>query len=71
MVVCSCNFLSDSQIKSAISGAAPRLRMSGVYAALGCAAKCGRCAHTIRNMVEEIKRCVTPEDCANDAVTAI
>jgi len=71
MVVCSCNFLSDSQIKSAFSGAAPCPRMSGVYAALGCAAKCGRCAHTIRNILEEIKRYVAPEDCANDAVTAL
>ena len=55
MVVCSCNFLSDSQIKSVISDAARRPRMSSVYAALGCAAQCGRCAHTIRNMLEEIK----------------
>jgi bacterioferritin-associated ferredoxin len=69
MVVCSCNFLSDSQIKSALSGA-PCPRMSGVYAALGCAAQCGRCAHTIRHMLEEIKRYVAPEDCAYDAVTA-
>ena len=65
MVICSCNFLSDSQIRSAISGAARRPRMSGVYAALGCAAQCGRCAHTIRTMLEEIKRY------ANDAIPAL
>jgi bacterioferritin-associated ferredoxin len=64
MIVCSCNFLSDSQIKSAISDTV-RPRMSGVYAALGCAAQCGRCAHTIRNMLEEIKRC------PNYAMTAL
>ncbi len=68
MIVCSCNFLSDSQIRSAISGATPRPRMSGVYAALGCAAQCGRCARSIRHILEEIKRCVTPEDCAHNAV---
>jgi bacterioferritin-associated ferredoxin len=28
--------------------------MSSVYASLGCAAKCGRCAHTIKVMLEEI-----------------
>jgi bacterioferritin-associated ferredoxin len=64
MIVCSCNFLNDSQIKSAISDSARRPRMSGVYAALGCAAQCGRCAHTIKNMLEEIQRY------PNDAVTA-
>jgi bacterioferritin-associated ferredoxin len=45
--------------------------MSGVYGALGCAAKCGRCAHTIRNMLAGIKHYVTPEDRADDAVTAL
>jgi len=70
MVVCSCNFLSDSQIRSVISDA-PRPRMSGIYDALGCAAQCGRCAHTIRNMLDEIKRYVTAEDCAHGAVTAL
>jgi hypothetical protein len=30
--------------------------MSQVYASLGCAAKCGRCAHSIKIMLQEIKR---------------
>jgi bacterioferritin-associated ferredoxin len=29
--------------------------MSYVYTSLGCAAKCGRCAHTIKIMLEENK----------------
>jgi bacterioferritin-associated ferredoxin len=33
--------------------------MSGVYAALGCAAKCGRCTHTIKNILEDISHHVT------------
>ena len=53
MIVCSCNVLSDAQIKSAITRGARPPRMSGVYAALGCAAKCGRCTHTIKNILED------------------
>jgi hypothetical protein len=30
--------------------------MSYIYDSLGCAAKCGRCAHTIKVMFDEIKR---------------
>lgn len=70
MIVCSCNFLNDAQVKSAIAAAVPCPRMSRVYASLGCAAKCGRCAHTIRNMLEEIRSYVTPENRAREAITA-
>jgi bacterioferritin-associated ferredoxin len=56
MIVCSCNFLSDAQVRSVIASEAPRPRMSHVYASLGCAAQCGRCAHTIKVMFEEIAR---------------
>jgi bacterioferritin-associated ferredoxin len=59
MMVCSCNVLSDAQIKSAISRGASPPRMSSVYAALGCAAKCGRCAHTIKNILVDISHHVT------------
>ena len=54
MIVCSCNVLSETQVRAAIASAAPRPRMSYVYASLGCAAKCGSCAHTIKIMLEEI-----------------
>ena len=61
MIVCSCNVLSDAQVRSAIASEAPRLRMSRVYASLGCTAQCGRCVRTIKAMLEEISRLVTPE----------
>ena len=53
MIVCSCNVLSDAQIRSAIASSEPRPRMSCVYSSLGCSAKCGRCAHTIKAILEE------------------
>jgi bacterioferritin-associated ferredoxin len=41
--------------------------MGCVYASLGCAAKCGRCAHTIKVMLEEIKHFATTHSLAIDA----
>ena len=60
MIVCSCNILSDSQVR-AIAGSKPRLRMSQIYHALGCAAECGRCGHTIKVIFEEIGRLLKNE----------
>jgi bacterioferritin-associated ferredoxin len=54
MIVCSCNILTDAQVRSVIASEVPRPRMSRVYASLGCAAQCGRCAHTIKVMLEEL-----------------
>jgi bacterioferritin-associated ferredoxin len=60
MIVCSCNFLSESQVRSAI-GRMPRLRISQIYRSLGCTGECGRCGHTIKIILEEIRRFVTTE----------
>jgi bacterioferritin-associated ferredoxin len=52
MVVCSCNVLSDHDVRSAV--AAERTRStSQVYGCLGCSAQCGRCARTIRRIMDE------------------
>jgi bacterioferritin-associated ferredoxin len=67
VIVCSCNVLSDTQVRTAIASAAPRPRMSYVYASLGCAAKCGRCAHTIKILLEEIRRFATTGSLAIEA----
>jgi bacterioferritin-associated ferredoxin len=67
VIVCSCNVLSDAQVRSAITSAAPRPRMSYVYASLGCAAECGRCAQTIKVILEEIRRLGTNESLAIEA----
>ena len=52
MIVCSCNVLSDNEIRSAIQTEAPR-STSQVYGCLGCSAQCGRCARTIRRIMNE------------------
>jgi bacterioferritin-associated ferredoxin len=53
MIVCSCNLFSDHQVRSVVSSEARRPRMSEVYASLGCGAQCGRCAHTIKRIMDE------------------
>jgi bacterioferritin-associated ferredoxin len=70
VIVCSCNVLSDAQVKSAIAGAASRPRMSCIYSSLGCAARCGRCAHTIKTLLEQIGHYVTTDHRAVEAIQA-
>ena len=52
MIVCSCNVLSDKDVRSAVRAEAPR-STSQVYGCLGCSAQCGRCARTIRKIMDE------------------
>jgi bacterioferritin-associated ferredoxin len=54
MIVCSCNVLSDHDVRSAVTAtdALPRTA-SQVYGCLGCSAECGRCARTIRKIIDE------------------
>ncbi len=52
MIVCSCNVLSDDQVRHALSTDAPRTA-GEVYGCLGCSAQCGRCARTIRKIMDE------------------
>ena len=53
MIVCSCNVLSDQDVRTACQ-AETRPRSTGqVYGCLGCSAQCGRCARTIRKIMDE------------------
>ncbi|HVY56674.1 MAG TPA: (2Fe-2S)-binding protein [Xanthobacteraceae bacterium] len=53
MIVCSCNVLSDQDVLSAISADAPPRTTSQIYQCLGCSAQCGRCARTLRRIMDE------------------
>jgi bacterioferritin-associated ferredoxin len=53
VIVCSCNVLSDSQVRSTIASATHSARIKHVYASLCCTAKCGRCARTIKAILED------------------
>jgi len=52
MIVCSCNVLSDHQVRSAVAKAARTPRISQVYGGLGSNAQCGRCVRTIKRIMD-------------------
>ena len=53
MIVCSCNVLSDKEVR-AVAQTVTHCTTSAVYACLGCRARCGRCARTIREIMDEV-----------------
>jgi bacterioferritin-associated ferredoxin len=54
MIVCSCNVLSDHDVRDAVTSAdgLPR-HPKQIYGCLGCSAECGRCARTIKGIIDE------------------
>ena len=54
MIVCSCNVLSDHDVRDAVSSAdiLPRSAKQ-LYGCLGCSAECGRCARTLMGIIDE------------------
>jgi bacterioferritin-associated ferredoxin len=50
--VCICNALNTRAVKAAITEGGAQ-RVSGVYAACGCEAQCGKCAGEIADMIAE------------------
>jgi bacterioferritin-associated ferredoxin len=64
MIVCSCNVLSDHQVRQTMAVAAPRTA-GQVYGCLGCSAQCGRCARTIRKIMDDaLGASACPANCA-------
>jgi bacterioferritin-associated ferredoxin len=53
MIICSCNVLTDHDVRSTLSGDEAARTTGEVYGCLGCSAQCGRCARTIRRIMNE------------------
>jgi len=53
MIVCSCNVLSDHDVRAALAGGSTPQTAGQVYGCLGCSVQCGRCARTIRSIIDE------------------
>jgi bacterioferritin-associated ferredoxin len=67
MIVCSCNVFSDHDIRSAVRAADEKPVTCGqVYGCLGCSAQCGRCARTIRKIMDEALRACEPDHACDD-----
>lgn len=54
MIVCSCNVISDHDIRGAIVATddAP-FSTAQVYDCLGCTVRCGRCSQSVRRILDE------------------
>ena len=52
MIVCSCNVLTDHDVRNVVAKDLPRTA-GQVYGCLGCSAQCGRCARTIKKIMDE------------------
>ena len=54
MIVCSCNLITDHDVRSAVNAAQDLPRNAKqIYGCLGCSAECGRCARTIKTIIDE------------------
>ena len=54
MIVCSCNVLSDHDVRDAVHSADDLPRSAKqLYGCLGCSAECGRCARTIKGIIDD------------------
>ena len=71
MIVCSCNVLSDHDVRGVVTDAKQPPRTAGqVYGCLGCSAQCGRCARTIRKIMDEALGSCAKSCCAGCPHTA-
>ena len=54
MIVCSCNVLSDQDVRDAVNASSDLPRSAKqIYGCLGRSAECGRCARTIQTIIDE------------------
>lgn len=53
MIVCSCNVLSDTEIRDAVNGRTCPRTPGAVYKCLGCRPNCGSCIATLRTIINE------------------
>jgi bacterioferritin-associated ferredoxin len=69
MIVCSCNVFSDHDVRSTLSSGDNVPRTTGqVYHCLGCSAQCGRCARTIRRIIDEALGASEKACCRDDQI---
>jgi len=53
MIVCSCNVLSDDDVRNAVNASNTSRAHKQIYGCLGCSAECGRCARTIKTIIDD------------------
>jgi bacterioferritin-associated ferredoxin len=54
MIICSCNVLSDDDVRVAVTSIRQQPCTPGrIYGCLGCSVRCGRCARTVQRVVDD------------------
>jgi bacterioferritin-associated ferredoxin len=53
MIICSCNVFSDHEVRTAVVVGAPPLTTGQLFRYLGCRARCGCCAGSIKAIMHE------------------
>ena len=53
MIVCSCNVVTDSEIRATLASGECARTPFAVYEHLGCRLNCGRCIATVRTIINE------------------
>ena len=53
MIICSCNVFSDHEVRTAVAVGAPPRTTGELFRYLGCSAQCGRCAWSIKAIMDE------------------
>ncbi|MBB5048150.1 bacterioferritin-associated ferredoxin [Rhodopseudomonas rhenobacensis] len=66
MIVCSCNVLTDTEIRGAVLASEAPLTTGEVYGCLGCSRQCGRCARTIKKIMHEALTDVCSAACTGE-----
>jgi bacterioferritin-associated ferredoxin len=60
MIVCSCNVLSDHEIRNVVTASREQaLSAQRVYDCLGCSIRCGRCARGVKRIITEASMIAT------------
>jgi bacterioferritin-associated ferredoxin len=52
MIICSCNVFSDHEVRTAVAVGAPPRTTGELFRYLGCSAQCGRCAWSIKAIMD-------------------
>jgi bacterioferritin-associated ferredoxin len=54
VIICSCNVLSDHEVRSLVTAPEAPRTAAQVFGCLGCDPECGCCARTIRRIVADV-----------------
>ena len=72
MIVCSCNVLSDGDVRACLNPGpdCPRTPAQ-VYRCLGCSPECGHCARTIRGIMDQALAAASAQTCTRGCCSAM